>query len=154
MLPQVELPHDTCIRRIDAKDLDVVVELDAQLFGASRKAMIEGLWKLAPEYAFVAEEQGRAAGFCLGRHGENFEHVGPIAADTQEIAQFLATTVFVVLGKKPVLVDTTLHDPDWTDWLASLGFVEQRPFIRMYRGSNPHSGIPAKAFAIAGPALG
>ena len=42
-------------------------------------------------------------------------------------------------------------DPDWLAWLDSAGFVEERPFVRMYLGDRPDPGASQHHFAIAGP---
>jgi hypothetical protein len=47
-----------------------------------------------------------------------------------------------------------LHSAEWLQWLAAIGFIEQRPFTRMYRGVNRFPGVPEKQFAILGPEFG
>jgi hypothetical protein len=55
---------------------------------------------------------------------------------------------------QPFSLDAALHDEEWLQWLASVGFIEQRPFYRMYRGANRFPGQPEKQFAILGPEFG
>jgi len=42
-------------------------------------------------------------------------------------------------------------DREWLAWLASVGFVEERPFVRMFRRHDRHPGEPARQYAITGP---
>jgi hypothetical protein len=53
-----------------------------------------------------------------------------------------------------VVVDIPLFHQEWKEWLESLGFTEQRPFIRMYHGLNRFPGLPGKQWAILGPEFG
>ena len=54
----------------------------------------------------------------------------------------------------PIILDVLHFDSEWMKWLISQGFTEQRPLIRMYRGSNRFPGVPEKQFAILGPEFG
>jgi len=154
-LPDVSTGDPAAVRPMTEADLDAVIELDATVFGARRDTLIRGLFALAPATAHVVTgDTGRIAGVVLGRPGENFSHVGPIAATDLPAARALACAAFRGLTGRPVVVDATDHDPRWQTWLASLGFVEQRPFIRMYKGANPHPGTPPRQFAICGPEWG
>ena len=54
----------------------------------------------------------------------------------------------------PVFIDVPdMHD-EVVAFLKEHGFVLQRPFTRMYRGSPAGFGDPARMFAVAGPELG
>ncbi|MBI4557176.1 MAG: GNAT family N-acetyltransferase [Candidatus Hydrogenedentes bacterium] len=143
------------IRDMGDGDIDSAVALDRIAFGASRGAVLESLYALAPEYAFVAEnEAGDPVGFTLGRHGHGFEHIGPIVAPDLETAKELARAAFLRASRNPVLTDVSLHTPAWVAWLRLLGFSEQRRLIRMWRGANACSPELTRVFAIAGPELG
>lgn len=143
------------VRDMRERDLDAVAALDYETFGACRGAVIESLRARAPRYALIVEDEaGRPAGFTLGRHGHRFEHIGPIIAPDMETAKNLARAAFSRVAGKPVLIDASLHTATWAAWLTSLGFSEQRRFIRMRRGGNPDSADLGRTFAIAGPELG
>jgi creatinine amidohydrolase/Fe(II)-dependent formamide hydrolase-like protein/ribosomal protein S18 acetylase RimI-like enzyme len=137
------------------EDLAAVIELDRRAFGLPRPELIRSFRNLAPACAWVAEDgQGGLSGFVLGRPGVNAEQVGPLSAVDGAVAQALAAAAFSTLAGRAVLIDATLDDPAWLAWLASLGFAEQRPFIRMLRGEAAHSGEAALRFAVAGPEFG
>ena len=61
--------------------------------------------------------------------------------------------MFVVFHM-PFLLDASGHSAEWSRWLESAGFRKERPFMRMFRGTAPRSGMPECQFAIAGPEFG
>ncbi len=82
-----------------------------------------------------------------------FTQVGPVVAEDRKTAEQLVTAALRNCTG-PVLMDVPHHDPKWLEWLGQKGFREQRPFIRMFRGSNHAPGRPEKQFAILGPEFG
>jgi hypothetical protein len=93
-------------------------------------------------------------GYCLGRHGERFEHLGPVIADDLVTAQQLVSACLRDHVGQSFSLDAALHDAEWLRWLEAIGFTEQRPFVRMYRGANRFPGLPQNQFAILGPEFG
>jgi hypothetical protein len=112
--------------------------------------MLEG----APEYAWVAMENNELKGYCFGRHGHNFEHLGPVVATDFATAQQLVAACLRKQAGKPFILDASHQHAEWLLWLEALGFKEQRPFMRMYRGNNRSPGLPENQFAILGPEFG
>lgn len=135
-------------------DMEAIAAMDREVFGAGRRKLLDWLAAGAPEYAWVTETGGVVSGYSFGRHGHNFEHVGPIvAADLETARALLVACLAGAIGRR-VILDAPEHSPEWLGLLASLGFREQRPFIRMYLGENRHAGLPRRQYAIAGPELG
>lgn len=141
-------------RQMAEADLQAVWELDQKAFGAGRRVLLEWLFVSAPEYARVITRDGQVAGYTLGRHGYNFEHLGPVVAEERQVAEQLVSAVLAEQEGKTLILDATRHDENWLRWLASLGFREQRPFIRMFRGENLAPGRAELNFAILGPEFG
>ena len=54
----------------------------------------------------------------------------------------------------PVYLDLAEREAALRDWLASGGFVFQRPFTRMVRGAARAPGDAARVVLVAGPELG
>ena len=145
----------SAVRSMTDSDLSRVIELDREVFGAYRGTIIRHLYGGAPEYAFVAESAGgEFRGYALGRHGFTAEHIGPLAAPDDAVARSLVSACLSNSGSRPCLLDAPQHSEAWTGWLKSLGFVEERPFIRMFRGPNSYPGLPGHQFAITGPEFG
>jgi len=144
----------TMARPMEKKDLPSVIAFDSNIFGASRGTLLEWMREGAPQYAFLVEERNEIRGYCLGRQGYNFTHIGPVIAKDLDIAQDLVSAALGNCSGYPVILDIPHMNPQWLAWLTSLGFTEQRPFIRMYRGSNHFTCQPEKQFAITGPEFG
>ncbi|MES1218438.1 MAG: GNAT family N-acetyltransferase [Bacteroidota bacterium] len=141
-------------RSINKTDLAAIALFDREIFGADRQQLLQWMWEGAPQYAFIAEDRNEIQGYCLGRSGYNFTHIGPVVARNINVAKNLVTTALKLCIGKPVIIDAMHFEIEWMQWLASIGFTEQRPFVRMYRGTNKYPGQPEKQFAILGPEFG
>ena len=135
-------------------DLPAVAIFDRQVFGADRRLTLEWMFDGAPEYAWVIEERGQIAGYMFGRRGFNFEHMGPVVAHDQQTARSLVSACLNRPAGKPFILDASHCETGWRSWLESIGFREQRPFIRMFYRDNPYPGMPPKQFGILGPEFG
>jgi GNAT superfamily N-acetyltransferase len=147
-------------------DLPAIAIFDRQVFGAERRMILEWMFDGAPEYAWVIEQEGQegqegrgeqggqVAGYTFGRHGFNFEHLGPVVAHDQQTARRLVEACVRRQADRKFILDASHYEPDWRVWLESIGFREQRPFIRMFYRDNPHPGLPPKQFGILGPEFG
>lgn len=140
-------------RRMEPQDLAAVAEWDIAAFGGDRRAVLEWLYEGAPEYAWIMEASGRPTGYLLGRHGFAHHHLGPVVAqDAQTALQILRTCLASHTGRS-FIVDASEHSPDWVRGLQALGFVPQRPFLRMALGLDRFGSL-GHVFASAGPELG
>lgn len=144
----------TPISPVNKDEIAAISKFDESIFGADRSFLIEWLWKAAPEFAFVLKEENKIKGYCLGRHGYTFTHIGPLVATDINTAKKLLATSLIKMAGYPVIIDVPHADNEWMHWLISLGFAEQRTFTRMYRGDNYLAGVYKKQFAIAGPEFG
>jgi GNAT superfamily N-acetyltransferase len=134
---------------LDASALDGVLARDRVAFGADRGPLLRALAASAPDLAWASA----GGGYCLGRHGDHSDHVGPVVANDPQDALALVRACLSVPRTRPLIVDAVAL-PSWLDALASLGFREQRPLTRMYRGGQDDPGRPRAVLAIAGPELG
>jgi len=141
-------------RRMTEADLPKVFELDRNVFGADRRTVLEWMFVGAPEYAWVLMREDHLAGFTLGRHGFNFEHIGPVVAENAEAAKQLVSAALAEQNGRTCILDAAHHDGEWVRWLEAAGFRQQRPFIRMVRGNATRRGLPELQFAILGPEFG
>ena len=152
----VKLPPPTqSLRRMRPADLSAISNYDREVFGADRRALLEWMFAGAPEYAWAKEEREAITGYCFGRHGFNFDQIGPVHSPRELVSQRLVAACLsaVKLGTR-VIVDPLLHSPTWLDWLRQAGFVHQRPFTRMALGENRHPGIPGEMWTMFGPEFG
>lgn len=151
--PELEGPDETA-RPMQEADLTAVVAHDAHVFGKPRRKILEAWHRQAPGYSFVVEGSRGLLGYCLGRHGSRYEHVGPLVAESCETAQALLLPALRAVGARAVLLDAHLHEGRWIKFLAELGFREQRGFLRMFLGPNRFPGNPERQWAASGPELG
>src|SRR5688572_9270459 len=141
-------------RSLQKNDLPAVVKFDREIFGADRQPLLEWILEGAPQFAFLVEEKNEIQGYCLGRYGYNFTQIGPVIARNSGIAINLVSAALKNCIGCPVILDVLHFEPEWIEWLTSIGFAEQRPLLRMYRGSNKFPGLPEKQFSILGPEFG
>lgn len=143
------------IKQIDGSQLEDVVSFDEKCFGARRGSLIKHFHKHAPEYAFAIHDNcTKLKGFSSGRHGHNREHIGPVVADNFQTAKELVSHCLANAEGKPALIDIPHKEDDLRGWLEGIGFVEERSFIRMFKGKNITGNSPSLNYAIAGPEFG
>jgi len=140
------------LRDLGAIDARRVVDLDAEVFGVPRAAVVGYLQGAAPQRAVVAKSAGRLVGFVLARPGRRALHLGPITANRAEIAQALVSRALDGV-EGPIVIDVPDAQERFQAWLASVGFLPVRAFTRMLRNV-AELGDPGRTFAVAGPELG
>ena len=156
-----DLPHlgvriaNQIPRKLTGDDLPSVLEIDRRLFGADRSAVLKWSWFQAPEYAWVIQgDRNQPEAYCFGRRGFNFDQIGPIYSRAQQNAELLVWSCLEKRKNQFLIVDAFHHSPTWIAALERLGFTQQRPFIRMYRGENRYPGLPDQLWAMFGPEFG
>lgn len=141
------------VRPLEPGDWPALVALDRPAFGASREAVLRALAARLPEAAWVAEHEGRFAGFLLGRDGHEARQLGPLVATHPAAPQALLSAALARVAA-PVYLDLAEREVALRDWLAAGGFVFQRPFTRMVRGTARAPGDASRVVLVAGPELG
>src|SRR5258708_38092295 len=141
-------------RPVQHDDWARVLEMDRRVFGADRDELLTDLFSRAPQLSRVIFEKNKLTGYCFGRIGHNFTHIGPVIAETSGVAIQLISNVLQANEAVPFIVDVRDMEDELLTWLTTRGFVEQRGLTRMYRGSNKYAGIPEKQLAILGPEFG
>jgi GNAT superfamily N-acetyltransferase len=152
-------PETVC--PITPGDLTEVLARDREVFGADRSALLASFYARAPELAWIARNPAgdRPAGptslpaYCFGRPGYRYGQIGPIVAEDPSDARNLLSHCLATQTGRTLAVDVPRLS-HWVQWLESVGFKMERPFLRMRRGDNLHPGLPALQFGIAGPEFG
>ncbi len=140
--------------KLSHESLAAIKAYDLSVFGADRAGILSALLRNSPSLAFFSGRAHEIAGYCLGRVGQYYGQIGPVIADRLEIAQDLLLSALQTCADQPVILDTLFHQPGWNQFLHELGFVEQRPFIRMRLGEFHLPEQHARQLAIAGPEIG
>jgi GNAT superfamily N-acetyltransferase len=126
---------------------------DAGAFGCDRAPLLARLRARCEAFSCVFEEKGEIRGFLLGRDGRLATQLGPIAADSEEVAAALVQHACSRI-EGPVLLDALDMHERFARWIFSQGFYKERPYTRMALDRDGLFGDPARTLAIAGPELG
>lgn len=140
--------------RLEQTDWASILQTDLNLFGASRRSLLERLAADAPEYAWVVSEAGRLRGYLFGRHGHVREHLGPLVAESRESAQALLAACLSAHPARTFFLDAPEREDGWSGVLTELGFASERPFLRMHRGQVIPTENPEGMYAVTGPEFG
>jgi GNAT superfamily N-acetyltransferase len=141
------------VRPMREQDLPVVIAWDREIFGADREPVLRSLFDRSPECARVAFGTDMQ-GYCFGRPGFLYQQLGPIVARDERVAGELVSQCLVHTGGQRFGIDAPRHCSSWLGWLESTGFMEERSFMRMYRGENRYPGRPECVFGVVGPEFG
>jgi GNAT superfamily N-acetyltransferase len=135
-------------------DLDDVLALDGEIFGADRSKLLRSLAAAAPEFVIARRQGGNVTAYAFGRHGSRADHLGPWMAKDEPSAREILEEFLRRSTRKMIFVDCLKSNP-WTHaLLQARGFEFTRPLTRMYRGSNNFPGRPEMFCAILGPEFG
>lgn len=152
----VSIPTSTnlLIRPMKHNDLIPILAYDGNKVEFNRAALLYDFFQRTPRYALVAYQNEQLVGYCLGRAGSRFEHLGPLVANRQEIAVALLAHALAAAPQRPLIMDIPLIHTDWQVFLLKQGFGLQRLFTRMGLGDQGQALSSLDQYAIAGPALG
>lgn len=139
---------------LTAADRESVRSFDLGIFGADRMQLLSWMLDGANEFAFKVVDGNQLRGYCFGRSGFKYAHIGPVVASDDDVAKSLISAALAHCNGRPVILDVPHHHHSWRRWLESLGFSELRSFLRMFKGSNLFPGIPQNQYAILGPEFG
>ncbi len=126
---------------------------DATSFGADRSNVLSRLRGRLPEAEFCIWRGGHIAGFLLGRMGRRAAQLGPLVAESEEIACALLAQALETVSA-PVYIDFIDDKPLTARFLATAGFVAERPLTRMLLNRNTAFQDIAQTYAVAGPEFG
>lgn len=148
-----EPPAGTVIRAITDADWRELCAYDAAAFGADRSALLRHLRGRLSAAEWIAERNGRIAGFILGRNGRSASQIGPLTAEDDHAAQALLARALDALDGA-IYLDLADAKSGVRAWLTDCGFSPQRPLTRMLLRRASGYDDPSRTFAVAGPELG
>jgi len=97
---------------------------------------------------------GDLTGYGMLREGSRATYLGPIVANSTGVGTALIPELLTFALDRPIYWDIPDHNTHAVELAKSLGFLPQRPLIRMFLGENRCPGNPLLQFAIADPAIG
>jgi GNAT superfamily N-acetyltransferase len=151
---RVAPPTGVALRPVTAADLPKLALYDRPLSGMERPAILAHLATRQPGLAWIAETtSGKLMGFVLGREGRAATSIGPVVADTEEIALALIAKA-VAATRGPFILDVPDPHQKVRAWLEGQGAASRRAYMRMTLGEAKGLDDPNHLFALAGPELG
>jgi hypothetical protein len=147
------------VRRIEAKNLDQIVSLEACALGAVREALLYQLVKQNPGKGFVCyNPEGTLEGFVLHRPGFHSHQVGPMIARDDEVAELLIRAAFADLeqgdGEASVALTVPMNQPGTQKILRTWGLTVEPRLTRMSRGRKRLQAREDMVYALSGPEKG
>jgi GNAT superfamily N-acetyltransferase len=147
-------PLSSASPRLTPAQLEEILKLDRELFGADRSFLLRSLHDRAPELAMALWENERLHGYTFGRHGLFADHLGPWMAANRTAAETLLQAIMAKSRRDTVIVDCLQTHSSAVELLHCHGFTVSRPLTRMFRGANEYPGKPNQFCAILGPEFG
>ena len=138
---------------LEKRHMPEVVLHDAAILGGLREHVLRYLLAAGPGLALAIPGRDGLDGFLFARPGRIAVQLGPISAANSEIAFTLVDGALARLPNVPVLIDAFDEQYAFCSALRRRGFLEERPFTRMYSGDLPNMRRHQQ-FAAAGPELG
>jgi len=127
-------------------DVEQACAIERRFTGSARSAMLSGRLRDASASAICD------GGFALATSQPNGSRVGPIFAESQEMARNLTRRLLPRLPC-PVRFDVPGEQRAFRDWLQGLGLVEKGVHLEMSRGGALPWQVPAR-FGLATQAWG
>jgi GNAT superfamily N-acetyltransferase len=147
-------PQGVTLRPLVIADIPKLALYDRPMTGMERPTLLAHLATRLGSAAFAAETpSGKLAGYVLGREGRTASSIGPVVADTEDVALALIAKA-TSSAPKPFIIDVPVAHAKVTAWLERQGAVSPRGYMRMTLGTAKGLDDPAHVFALAGPELG
>src|SRR5690606_26189692 len=101
------------LRPITAKDMEAIVGFDTKVSGEHRRDVLRNFFDRLPQGAWMqTDDTGQLLGFVLGRDGRIGVQLGPVVANTAEVAcRLLDRALANVAG--PVVIDAPGEAAEW-----------------------------------------
>jgi ribosomal protein S18 acetylase RimI-like enzyme len=146
--PPEQSPH---IQTLSKRELDELVRVDREVFGANRRKVFQVLLEAFPERAFTQrDEAGRLLGYIFAQNNR----IGPWVMLQSSCAEALFRAALALPYAEPITVTVPAMNQVALGLLSSYGFERVRTNQHMGRGiSGPH-GQREKIYAQTSLALG
>jgi predicted N-acetyltransferase YhbS len=147
-------PANEKVTQDKAVEIEDVLSLDREIFGADRSLLLRSLAEEAPEFTLVARRDGGIVGYTFGRRGALADQLGPWMANNEGVAAELLDEFLRHSMRDLLFVDCMLNNPWPLPLVKDRGFEFSRPLTRMFRGTNKYPGRPELVCASLGPEFG
>lgn len=134
--------QDRNVRPVAAEDVASILQYDSAFFPEDRSAFVSA-WVEggATRHARVFIEDGEVRGYGVVRQCEAGSKIGPLFADTEEIAERLFLQLAAAAPEMPIYLDTPETNPAAVALAKRYGLEPVFETARMYRGLAPELPI-------------
>ena len=139
---------------IEENDWPSLVKLDAPVFGTDREQWLRLLTQDSSRALLNRKEDGVVNAYGMSRAGERAEYLGPVVADRPTDGEKLIRKLLDGAQQNTVYWDIPDDNKEAVALAEEMGFVRQRPFIRMWLGEANVRSEPEKQWAISDPSTG
>ena len=131
---------------VDARSVpfDRLAAFDRRFFSEARDSFLAAWITLPERAALVALRDGKLAGFAVMRACRTTSRVGPLFADSSEVAAALVSTLAAKMGAKAIAIDVPDINKPGVALVEAAGMKPSFETARMYTGANPsvdHAGL-------------
>jgi len=144
------------IGKMENEDLESVVRLDTQVFGANRERVLRRVHKDFSDLCFVSFTDGKLVGYIMAKRGFDIIKIGPWVCNPKpaEVAEELLKAVLNQARGMSIWVGVPDGNKRSVSILENCGFVDQPKSVRMYHGKHDHVGLINGVFGIGSPEKG
>jgi GNAT superfamily N-acetyltransferase len=132
------------------KPFQTLLDLDFRITATRRAAFLQDLLR-SDTFLHSVMDDGLA--YAGSRRGRNAVQLGPAVASTPEGGKLLCDAMLRRFEGLHVFIDSPLANEAALSWATANGLVEQRRFVRMYKGKKIND-LPELIWASSGPEKG
>lgn len=145
---------DAGVRPVTGADLDAITAYDQRCFPAERRAFLDRWLTVEGHTAYVSRHDGRVTGYGVMRHARDGQRIGPLFADTAEVAAGLFDALAGHLGTDDDVYMDIPETHEKAQFLAASRGLKPRSYtVRMYAGPVPPTEAE-RAFGVTSLELG
>lgn len=145
------VPDDFVIRRLQRNDWMSIVRIDREASGMDRTPLLSALCEISE--GFIAQSEGRTAGFILPRRFQKGTLLGPVVAEDEQTAIALMS-VAASQAEGLLRVDIPSDATIIADWLERAGLPNAGRVTTMWMPCAPERSAGARVYGLAAQALG
>jgi len=151
-VPQLDALPGVELSPITADDGGAIEQMDAQAFGADRRVLLRALMDLS--HGLIATRNGRPCGFALMRRFGKGHVIGPLVAESEEMAIQIVTPLIAELRGRFLRLDTPSQGQALTGFLSTSGMVQFDTVTEMRSGPHRRASEGMVTYGLAAHSVG
>jgi hypothetical protein len=144
---------DPKVRPVVSADLPSIEAFDRRCFPASREPFLSEWLDSGARHSMCYVDNDRIRGFGTIRRSVDGYKIGPLFAETRQVAEPLFHALAARAGTSPVVIDVPATNEGAVEMVRGAGFASSFETARMYRGPAPAQAIE-RTFGITTLELG